>query len=103
MRRTRRQDQPSDHRQLITGAIVLGLSIGLSKHQVIDKVPPVTGFSAFVGAFGLIVAGLGLLSLWVDKVPNTVVLAADTLATLFYIAAGIVSPAHSFSLTRREV
>ncbi|RYP41015.1 hypothetical protein DL767_001331 [Monosporascus sp. MG133] len=74
---------------LISGAVVLGLSIGLAKHQVIESVPPVTSFSGFVGAFGLIVAVLGLLSLRFEKIPTKVVVAADALSAVFYIAAGI--------------
>ncbi|RYP52123.1 hypothetical protein DL768_002673 [Monosporascus sp. mg162] len=74
---------------LISGAVVLGLSIGLAKHQVVESVPPVTSFSGFVGALGLIVAMLGLLSLRFEKIPVKVVIAADALSAVFYIAAGI--------------
>ncbi|RYP75480.1 hypothetical protein DL771_002365 [Monosporascus sp. 5C6A] len=74
---------------LISGAVVLGLSTGLAKHQVVESVPPVTSFSSFVGAFGLIVAVLGLLSLRFEKIPTKVVIAADALSAVFYIAAGI--------------
>ncbi|RYO83695.1 hypothetical protein DL766_007676 [Monosporascus sp. MC13-8B] len=73
----------------IFGAVVLGLSIGLAKHQVVESVPPVTSFSGFVGAFGLIVTALGLLSLRFEKIPIKVVIAADALSAVFYIAAGI--------------
>ncbi|RYP10710.1 hypothetical protein DL764_000500 [Monosporascus ibericus] len=74
---------------LISGVVVLGLSIGLANHQVVESVPPVTSFSGFVGAFGLIVTVLGLLSIRFEKIPVKVVIAADALSAVFYIAAGI--------------
>ena len=72
----------------------------MAKHQAYGSVPSITSFSAFVGAFGLIVAAIGLLSLWTDKIPNVVVLGADALSSLLFIAAGIVSEPIHYSLAR---
>ncbi|KAK7756139.1 hypothetical protein SLS62_001731 [Diatrype stigma] len=74
---------------IASGAIVLGLSSGLAKHQRVESVPAVTSFSAFVGGFGLVVTALGLLSLWIEKFPTVLVLVADALSAVFYIAGGI--------------
>jgi hypothetical protein len=58
---------------------------------VIGSVPTETSFSSFAGAFGIIVSVIGLLSIWVEKIPVTIVLGIDALASIFYLAGGIVS------------
>ena len=68
----------------------------LAKHQAYGSVPSITSFSAFIGAFGLIVAAIGLLSLWTDKIPKVAVLGADALSSLLFVAGAIVSkPIHT--------
>ncbi|KAH6654157.1 marvel domain-containing protein [Truncatella angustata] len=81
----------SDHQssQLVFGIAVLGLSVTLAKHQVIGSPPTETSFSSFVGAFGIIVSVLGLASLWIDRIPVFVVMSADALLSIFYLAGGI--------------
>ncbi|KAH9887434.1 marvel domain-containing protein [Xylariomycetidae sp. FL2044] len=74
---------------VIFGAVVLGLSVTLAKNQAIGNVPSETAFSSFCGAFGLLVSAVGILAVFIDKVPPFVVMAADGLASVFYLAAGI--------------
>lgn len=74
---------------LLSGAVVLGLSVTLAKHQRTGGVPPETGFAAFAGAFGIISSAVGLVALFMESFPQLVALAADGLAALFYLAGGI--------------
>lgn len=74
---------------LLFGIVVLGISVTLAKQQVIGAVPPETGFGSFAGAFGLITCAVGLGSLWIDKIPTILVVGADALASIFYLAGGI--------------
>ncbi|KAI1497741.1 hypothetical protein F5X99DRAFT_395906 [Biscogniauxia marginata] len=71
------------------GAIVLGLSVTLAKQQAVGNPPSETSFSSFCGAFGIIVAALGILSFFIDKIPFMIMLGADALASVFYLAAAI--------------
>ncbi|KAI1810892.1 marvel domain-containing protein [Poronia punctata] len=74
---------------LIFGAIVLGLSVSLAKQQVLGSPPAETTFFAFAGAFGIIVSLLGILAIFIDKIPSVGIMAADSLASVFYIAGAI--------------
>ncbi|KAI5926506.1 hypothetical protein F4810DRAFT_654692 [Camillea tinctor] len=74
---------------LAFGAVVLGLSVSLAKHQAIGSPPSETSFSSFCGAFGIIVTVIGILAFFFDKIPYTIVLGADALASVFYLAAAI--------------
>lgn len=82
----------ADHKHLkvIFGAVVLGLSVTLAKHQVLGSPPPETSFVSFAGAFGLIASALGILGILIDKIPRVGVLVADALASIFYLAGAIV-------------
>ena len=77
--------------QILLGAVVLGLSVTLAKHQVNGAVPSETGFGTFAGAFGIIAAIIGLVAVFVESVPGIVSLAADALAAIFYLSGGVVS------------
>lgn len=72
-------------------AVVLGLSISVAKHQAHGSVPSETAFSSFAGGFGILISLVGLASLWIDKIPKIFVMAADGLASVFFLAGGIVS------------
>ncbi|KAH8673420.1 marvel domain-containing protein [Xylariales sp. PMI_506] len=74
---------------LLFGAVVLGLSVTLAKQQAIGSPPSQTSFSSFVGAFGILVSILGLVSLKVEKLSPMIIMVVDALASIFYLAAGI--------------
>ncbi|KAI0129115.1 marvel domain-containing protein [Xylariales sp. AK1849] len=74
---------------LLFGAVVLGLSITLAKQQVVGSPPSETSFSSFVGAFGIVVSAIGLLSLWLSKISPMITIVIDALASVFYLAGGI--------------
>ncbi|KAI0202937.1 marvel domain-containing protein [Astrocystis sublimbata] len=74
---------------VIFGAIVLGLSVSLAKQQALGSPPPETSFYSFTGAFGLIVSAVAILAIFVDKIPQIGVVAADALASIFYLAGAI--------------
>ncbi|RYC62037.1 hypothetical protein CHU98_g4164 [Xylaria longipes] len=74
---------------VVFGAVVLALSVTLAKQQVIGSPPPETSFFSFAGAFGLIVSAIAILAIFVDKIPRVGVIAADALASVFYLAGAI--------------
>ncbi|KAI1491009.1 hypothetical protein F5X96DRAFT_633375 [Biscogniauxia mediterranea] len=74
---------------LVFGAVVLALSVTLAKHQTIGSPPSETSFSSFCGAFGIVVTALGILAFFFDKIPFIIVLGADALASVFYLAGAI--------------
>lgn len=71
------------------GVVVLGLSVTLLKGQVFGDTPTTTRYSVFLGAFGMVVALLGLLSLFVSAVPAVVPMALDAVAGILLLAGGI--------------
>ncbi|KAK8874981.1 hypothetical protein PGQ11_005495 [Apiospora arundinis] len=76
--------------QLISGAVVFGLSVDLAKGQNKGPVPPETGFSSFAGGFGLLTTLVGLAALWVDSIPGVATMIADGLAAVIYLVAGSI-------------
>ncbi|KAI1659454.1 marvel domain-containing protein [Daldinia decipiens] len=74
---------------LISGAVVLGLSVTLAKHQVEGSPPAETSFGSFCGAFGILVSLIGIAALFIDKIPSIVSMGADGLATALYLAGAI--------------
>lgn len=81
----------SPYVQLLCSIVVLGLSVTAAKQQVFSSVPTETSFSSFAGGFGIIVSAIGLASIWLHKIPPTVVMGIDALASVFFLAGGIVS------------
>lgn len=77
--------------KVVFGAVVLALSVTLAKQQVIGSPPPETSFFSFAGAFGLIASAIAILAIFIDKIPRVGVVAADALASVFYLAGAIVS------------
>jgi hypothetical protein len=76
--------------KLVFGAVILALSVTLARQQVIGSPPAETSFFSFAGAFGIIVSALGILSIFVDKIPQVGTMVADALASVFYLAGAIV-------------
>ncbi|KAI1099922.1 membrane-associating domain-containing protein [Jackrogersella minutella] len=74
---------------LLFGAVVLGLSVTLAKQQEVGSPPSETSFGSFCGAFGILISLIGLASVFIDKLPAFVVLAADGIASALYLAGAI--------------
>ncbi|KAK7436965.1 hypothetical protein Landi51_12336 [Colletotrichum acutatum] len=75
--------------QGIMAIVVLGLSVDLVKGQKIGDAPTTTKYSTFTGGFGLAVAVLGLLSVFIDAIPALVVMATDALSGVLLLGGGI--------------
>lgn len=80
--------------QLIFAAIVLGLSVSLAKGQAPSEfkapgVPATTGYSSFAGGFGMLIALIGFISIFVEFLQGIVMLVLDTLGSLIFLAGGI--------------
>lgn len=46
-------------------------------------------YSIFLGLYGIVVAAVGIASLFVDSIPLTIPLVGDSIGALFYLAGGI--------------
>lgn len=77
--------------KLIASAVVLGLSVTLENHQKYGSPPAETSFASFTGGFGIVVAAIGVASMFIDAIPTLVPLVVEGLAALFFLAGGIVS------------
>ncbi|KAH8912760.1 hypothetical protein BR93DRAFT_922724 [Coniochaeta sp. PMI_546] len=75
--------------QLLMAAVVVGLSVTLLKGQVYGTTPTTTRYSVFTGAFGMIVAFLGLICLFISAIPAIVPMILDSLAGILLVAGGI--------------
>ncbi|KAL7626494.1 hypothetical protein AAE478_003266 [Parahypoxylon ruwenzoriense] len=74
---------------LLFGAVVLGLSVTLAKQQVVGAPPSETSFGSFCGAFGILISLIGLVAVFIDKIPVLVLMGADGLASALYLAGAI--------------
>lgn len=71
------------------GAAVVGLSSVLLKGQVYGDTPVTTRYSVFTGAFAMIIAAIGLASLFVHAIPAIIPMAIDGLGAVLLAAGGI--------------
>ncbi|KAF1815072.1 hypothetical protein P152DRAFT_244528 [Eremomyces bilateralis CBS 781.70] len=72
----------------------LGPSRALIQDQWNNSSPAATKFAAFAGAFGLVVSLLGIVSVFVTALEGLITWVVDTLAGLFFLAAGVVFVVH---------
>lgn len=79
--------------QIVFGAIALGLSITAIKWQWTGTAPATTSYSAFAGAFGMLTAVIGTVAVFLDAIPGIIMAMVDGLASLIFLAGGIVSDA----------
>lgn len=77
--------------QALFAVVVLGISIHAVRWQKYGSAPAVSSYSAFAGAFGLLTALIGIVSIWVTAIPALIMAAIDALASLILLAGGIVS------------
>jgi hypothetical protein len=77
--------------QLIFAIIILGLSIHAAQWQWVGKVPTTTAFSAFAGAFAVLVSLVGIASIWLFAVPKLIMSGLDGLTSVLLLAGGMVS------------
>lgn len=92
--------------QILFAAVVLGVSVSLatqfnklqkdcnaetkdSECKLFGMIPAIE-YSAFVGAFGLLDALIGLAGCFLEMIPYLVTVGFDALADIFYIAGGVV-------------
>ncbi|KAJ5116738.1 hypothetical protein N7456_001086 [Penicillium angulare] len=76
--------------QLLFSIVVLGLSITLARQQYFGKVPAETGYAAFTGALGIVVALIGIAALWVSSLSGIIVWVLDGVTSLALLIAGII-------------
>ncbi|KAL8392373.1 hypothetical protein RB595_002530 [Gaeumannomyces hyphopodioides] len=74
---------------LIAAVVVLGISVTLAKHQVVEGPPAETSFASFTGGFGVFAAAVGIAAVFLEAIPSLVPLALDGLSALFFLAGGI--------------
>lgn len=87
--------------QFIFAAIVLGLSIAAVRWQHFGSVPATNGYSAFTGAFGAVAGLMGLAAIWISPLGGFLMAIVDFLATVFFLAGGIVSAHLQYSSITR--
>lgn len=80
--------------QIIFAVIVLGLSVHAAQWQDTGSIPATTSFNAFAGAFGVLVAVVGIAAIWVSAIPKLIMSGIDGLASVLLLAGGIVSLTH---------
>ncbi|KAF2159918.1 hypothetical protein M409DRAFT_29527 [Zasmidium cellare ATCC 36951] len=90
--------------QLIFAIIVLGVSAHLAAEingacdeyrsrycdRILGRLPESSAYAAFSGAFGTLGAIVGLVAAFITSIPWFVALVFDALATIFYLAGGII-------------
>ncbi|KAL2832192.1 marvel domain-containing protein [Aspergillus pseudoustus] len=77
--------------QAIFAIVVLGISVDLARGQEtrVQSVPAATGYAAFCGGLGTLVALIGVASLFVSSLDGIITWALDGLSSLTMLAAGI--------------
>ncbi|KAH9893674.1 marvel domain-containing protein [Xylariomycetidae sp. FL2044] len=73
----------------LVGALVLGVSIDLAKHQKYGTVPAETSYCVFAGGFGMVASAVGFLALWVEGVKGIVTKVLDSVSFALYLSGSI--------------
>lgn len=97
--------------QILSAAVVLGLSANL--YNAVDRLHdacdywdvdcdlggfgPSIGYCAFVGAWGLLAASIGIAAVFADAVKFVIVAGVDGFGAMAFLAGGIVSFTSSLS------
>ncbi|KAH8895726.1 hypothetical protein GQ53DRAFT_31400 [Thozetella sp. PMI_491] len=75
--------------QCILSIAILGLSASAIAAWVIPPAPTTPKYADFVGAFGIIVAVIGVVSLYVQRISPKIPMGLDAVLALLMLAAGI--------------
>lgn len=75
--------------QFLFAVVVLGLAVTLLKQQRYGNSPTTTRYSIFTGAFGMIVAVVGAIGLFLEAIPAIVPMALDAVSGILLAAGGI--------------
>lgn len=81
--------------QFLIAVTILGLAAAALAQQVYGSTPVTTRYSTFTGGWGMLVALVGVATLFISSAPPLVSMALDALAGLLFAAGGIVSPRFS--------
>jgi hypothetical protein len=78
--------------QVLFSVIILGISVSLIKGQAWPSaVPSQTSYAAFCGGWGIVIAFIGVVALFVEFLQGIIIVGLDGLTTLLMLAGGIVS------------
>jgi hypothetical protein len=69
--------------------VIVGISAVLHKQQVFGSAPTTISYSIFTGVFGMVVALLNIVPLFVTRIPALVPMVVDAIAALLLLAGGI--------------
>jgi hypothetical protein len=90
--------------KFLFSAVVLGIAVSLAKEEGgkawVVGIPPQVGYSAFTGGLGCLAALVGAAALFVSALDGLVMWVIDGLASLCFLAGGIVSPSCTDSKSR---
>ncbi|KAI9702153.1 MAG: hypothetical protein M1820_006235 [Bogoriella megaspora] len=75
--------------QILFAVVVLGLSVTMVKWQGVGDPPATSEYGAFSGGFALLVGLIGIATIFIEAIPGLISVAADALAAIFTLAAGI--------------
>ncbi|KAH8897170.1 hypothetical protein GQ53DRAFT_818449 [Thozetella sp. PMI_491] len=75
--------------QAIFAAAVLGLSVTFVKNHLIGDAPATMRYAVFLGAYGLILAALGVASLFLEAIPSIIPVGFKAIGALLFVAGGI--------------
>jgi hypothetical protein len=71
------------------GAVITALSAIMVKNQVYGGAPTTLRYSVFTGAIAMIIAAIGLICLFIHKIPPFIPMVIDAVGALLLVAGGI--------------
>lgn len=69
--------------------MIVGISAVLHKQQVFGSAPTTISYSIFTGVFGMVVALVNIVPLFITRIPELIPMAIDAIAALLLLAGGI--------------
>lgn len=71
------------------GAVIVALSAIMVKNQVYGGAPTTLRYSVFTGAIAMIIAAIGIICLFIHKIPPFIPMVIDAVGALLLVAGGI--------------